>query len=249
MTRLNTWIHSAGFTEPIRKMEGVRVKYRLKVDNLTKKLTTQLRLGWIEGELNYLIVSDSHEIRVGLHSDVSQSRAVPQTHRKYSKWIWLYLVMQAFICYIPYHIWSSCEEQIVENLLQNLPKFELDKLKLASRKKCILDFLSNEVECDSYFYQYCLYRLLNVIVIFMNIVIIDCYLDGKFWGYGYHVLGNTVLSTGFHIMDSVFPLSGNCDIKIYGPGGDINVYGAICEIPVNDVYRMVYIVIWYYRII
>jgi hypothetical protein len=180
-----------------------------------------------------------------VHSDVYRSEAVPQTHRKYSKWIWLYLVLQAFICYIPYHIWSSCEEHVIGNLLQNITKFEFDKLKLPTRKNGILEFLSNELECDSFFYQYCFYRLSSVIVTFSNIFIIDCYLDGKFWSYGYHVLGNTVVPTGFHVMDSIFPLSGNCDIKIYGPGGDINLYNAICEIPINDVYRMVYIVIWY----
>jgi hypothetical protein len=154
-------------------------------------------------------------------------------------------VIHAFSFYLPTHLWASIDEKLLENLLVGIAKFEVDLKKTMIRKKTILRFLlEHKSDCEGHFCMYVIYRITCVATLTINMLFLNWYLDGMFWRYGFDAMFSTEFANGFSIMDKLFPLSANCDLKVYGPSGDIVNYGAVCELPVNDIYRMVYIIIW-----
>lgn len=146
-------------------------------------------------------------------------------YHHYYKWISLTLILEAFAFYIPYFIWSHICYNYIENITysKNEDYFKLNM----ERCKYILKEIKN-----SNFHMYIKHTCLELIF-FINLILqftlLHILLNFKFFTLDYNIL---------------FPYVTKCEIYGSGVSGDNSKLKLLCNLPLNILYKKIFIVIY-----
>lgn len=146
-------------------------------------------------------------------------------YHHYYKWISMVLLLESFIFYLPYFLWCTHCKMYIQSLIYDKD----DNILNINETKC--KFLLKEIQ-NSDFHMYKKHLFLEVIF-FVNVIIQFTFL---------HVL----LNFKFFQMDfnTLFPYITNCELKITGYSGDIIKLNPTCHLPLNILYKKIFLIIY-----
>ena len=124
--------------------------------------------------------------------------------------------------------------------------------------KCVVEMTGNPQFCyfrienflPRYAYTFCILEVLNLANVFLQFIITDKFLHGKFLDYGSRLLEyHKYYDVAWDPMDEVFPKIAKCQFNRHGPGGGIQNHDALCLLPLNIVNEKIYLFMWIWLIV
>ncbi|XP_022176722.1 innexin inx2-like [Myzus persicae] len=167
-------------------------------------------------------------------------------YHKYYQWVCFVLFFQAMFFYVPRYIWKIWEAGRMKVLVLDLNSpFSFDS---EHRQSLINYFVHNLHSQNFYFIRFFLCEILNLCNVFLQIYLIDCFLEGEFRTYGYDVLKMTELNPEDRkdVMSRVFPLVTKCTFNKYGQSGTIQKFDGMCILPQNNLNEKIYVFLWFW---
>jgi hypothetical protein len=171
-------------------------------------------------------------------------------YRLWFKWTPLILLFQSVLFYIPHWIWKHCENGWIDAMVKDMRRSDLaDNQLVNERKKLTAEcFRKGRNTNTVYGATLILCDLLN----WMNVTVQLLLLNVMF---SYYFIKNpfyTVLVAGensFSRIDPLelaFPKTITCNIKSFGPSGDVTVKSLLCDVALNHFNEMCVILMWYW---
>ncbi|KAK7603681.1 hypothetical protein V9T40_003680 [Parthenolecanium corni] len=170
----------------------------------------------------------------------------------YYQWVPFMLFFQGLLFYLPHWIWKNFEDGKIRMITDGIRGSAIainDERK--DRQKRLVNFFVDTLHMhNGYAYAYFFCELLNFINVFLNMIIIDTFLNGTFMTYGMEVIQ-------FHSMDQenrtdpmieIFPRVTKCTFRKYGPTGTIQTHDALCVLALNILNEKIYIFLWFWLI-
>jgi len=171
-------------------------------------------------------------------------------HHAYYQWVWVVLLVQAIIFYLPYFIWKRTEHGLVRKLVTGLTGPVVEPVERERRISDLGSYLCKSMHQHTYrFVIYIITELLNLLNAVTQIVLIDRFLGGKFAGYGLEVIGFkdwADFPLQYDPMMEVFPRMTKCTFHQFGPSGDLQRYDTLCVMPINIVNEKVFLFLWFW---
>lgn len=139
----------------------------------------------------------------------------------YNGFIWAALFIQALIIYLPRHMWYEHEEAIARRLyVDELKSDKIDQIEPAEREgfaKDIVKFLLMKPKLISEYSLHVLFEIGNLLIVIGQLVLMNRYLNGHFYsygfyGYGFNYLAHLLNMSNANPMESIFPLVTRCVI-------------------------------------
>ncbi|XP_014215358.1 innexin inx2 [Copidosoma floridanum] len=167
-------------------------------------------------------------------------------YHKYYQWVCFVLFFQAILFYVPRYLWQMMEGGKLKMLVldMNLPDMNLpdmtDNAKASNRKILVDYFITNLNNHNFYAFRFFLCELLNFINVFLQMHVVDRFLDGGFKAYGSVALDN------WDVKDEVFPKLTKCTFHKYGPSGSGETFDGLCVLPLNIVNEKIYVFLWFW---
>jgi len=168
------------------------------------------------------------------------------------QWVCFVIFIQAIFFFIPRFIWKQFVEGGKMKFLtsgmkdmttsQEAVRGRLDRLHTGFRKV--------RGRNDRYAYTFCILEVLNLANVFLQFIITDKFLHGKFLDYGSRLLEyHKYYDVAWDPMDEVFPKIAKCQFNRHGPGGGIQNHDALCLLPLNIVNEKIYLFMWIWLIV
>ncbi|KAG5684978.1 hypothetical protein PVAND_014182 [Polypedilum vanderplanki] len=192
-----------------------------------------------------------------LHNGVGPNSVFDSIDRitfRYYQWIIPMLLLQSFIFYLPYLIWTTCENKIMQKLLGKVsfPVFSDDWEK---QRKTLIKYIKDVKEKyhREYAIKYIVCEVFAFAMIVLNILLtkwIISHEKAHFWnGYWEAVKSffNGDIVKFMYDSSLMFPLQAKCDFNIIGPSGTIVDKDALCILPQNVIIDKIFafIYVWY----
>lgn len=139
-------------------------------------------------------------------------------YHDYYQWVSLLLLVEAFVFYVPFHIWKGYVEPDVEGLVVRKENDVARVVEAIIRGSGFRLYLKNFILETIYGLQ----LLLNAALVYV-----------------YFFRANGVLN-----LDRLFPFAGTCHLNFYsGGGGGITTGKYSCLLPLNVLYRKLWVVV------
>lgn len=175
-----------------------------------------------------------------------------RTFHSYYQWVPFMLFFQGLLFYLPHWIWKNWEDGKVRMITDGIrgSAIALNDERKERQKRLVHFFVDTLHMHNSYAYAYFFCEFLNFINVFLNMIIIDTFLNGTFMTYGTEVIQ-------FHSMDQenrtdpmieIFPRVTKCTFRKYGPTGTIQTHDALCVLALNILNEKIYIFLWFWLI-
>jgi len=213
---------------------------------------------WIQG--TFTLPKEQGGPHHGLGTDPYSDPDDVRYHAWY-QWTAIMLFGQAFLFYLPFHIWKSLEKGHMQRLVQDLKglaleyMFDIDdleneeKVKFAAQRQALVrHFAHNLGKNNLYAGKYVLMEFANLINIIFQIYMMNVFLGGEFVLYGikmfWNISGDYMKRTD--IFTTIFPRVTKCTFHDYASAGIVNTKDAICVLPFNMVNEKIYMFLWYW---
>uniref|UniRef100_T1J998 Innexin n=1 Tax=Strigamia maritima TaxID=126957 RepID=T1J998_STRMM len=173
-------------------------------------------------------------------------------HHTYYQWVWLVLILQAIMFYLPHYIWKTIDNQRISHIVKGLtdPMSEKDSM---NAKISILGqyLLRNWNKLNKWAYVYVMCEILNFLNVIAQIYVIDVFLGGIFTTYGLRVLEYGFFEEEYRndTIGVVFPRLTKCVFSGFGASANFQVHDAICVLPVNIINEKIYICLWFWLVL
>ncbi|CAH1402935.1 unnamed protein product [Nezara viridula] len=183
------------------------------------------------------------------------------THHAYYQWVPFVLFGQALLFYLPHYIWKALEKgrirAIVSQVKTSIYTAEADTVingyKIDShetrknREKIFKDIYISwarlKVNRD-WAKNYIMCEMLNIVNIFLQIMLVDSFLQGNFLD-----LGVRWIRDEQEVLESVFPKLTKCTFHKFGKSGSIQNFDALCVMSLNIINEKVYTLLWFWFLI
>lgn len=169
---------------------------------------------------------------------------------KYYQWVCFVLFFQAFITYIPRHLWKIWEGKRIQLLVEKLasqPMLPLEEKE--EQVDMIVEYFQRQrgKRDLAYTVKFFLLEIANLVNIIFQFFFINWFLKYEFTTYGFlEVLKMTELEPEYRPdpMAKIFPKVTKCTFRKYGPSGTIQKHDSLCVLPLNIINEKVYIFLW-----
>ncbi|OQR77927.1 innexin inx1-like [Tropilaelaps mercedesae] len=198
-------------------------------------------------------LADAHRLKVG--SEVAAPGIDNKAYYRkkkfvaYYQWVYLTLIVQAIVFYMPHYIWKSWEGGLMGALTGGVVKSDEERRK--KREVISLWVDRNFGRRSSYTYKYLFCELLCFFNVLMQMFLMDGFLDGEFMRYGIRVLEflNSNSEDRVDPMVFVFPRVTKCVFHGFGPGGDVMTQDMLCVLPQNVFNEKLYVLVWFWFVL
>ena len=174
-------------------------------------------------------------------------------YHAYYQWVWLLLLLQAFLFYVPYIIWEQYEGNITNRLLNGLNSGVMSQTDRMNKISKVSEYLYRTKNHHTFrFLIYTSTEMLNLFNVVMQMLLLDRFLGGKFLNYGFQVFnfnGWTQFPLQYDPMMKLFPRMTKCTFHQFGSSGDIQKHDTICVLPINIVNEKTYLFLWFWLIL
>lgn len=183
------------------------------------------------------------------------------THHAYYQWVPFVLFGQALLFYLPHYIWKTLEKGRIKAIVSQIKTsiytaetdtvisgYKIDSLETRkNREKVFKDLYISwarlKVNRD-WAKNYIMCELLNIVNIFLQILLVDSFLQGNFLD-----LGVRWIRDEQEVLESVFPKMTKCTFHKYGPSGSIQNHDTLCVMALNIINEKVYALLWFWFLI
>lgn len=183
------------------------------------------------------------------------------THHAYYQWVPFVLFGQAILFYLPHYIWKAVEKGRIKAIVSQVKTSiytaetdtEISGYKIDSnetrkkREKVFKDIYISwarlKVNRD-WAKNYILCELLNILNIFLQIMLVDSFLQGNFLD-----LGLRWVRDEQEVLESVFPKVTKCIFHKFGSGGSVQIHDTLCVMSLNIINEKVYTLLWFWFLI
>lgn len=167
----------------------------------------------------------------------------------YYQWVYLTLIIQAILFYLPHYCWKSWEGGLMGALTGGTVKSEEERHK--KREIITLWIDRNFGRRNLYTYKYLFCELLCFFNVFMQMFLMDSFLNYEFMKYGIRVLEVLTQedSRRGDPMIYVFPRVTKCVFHEFGYSGDVMHRDVLCVLPQNVFNEKLFILVWFWFVL
>lgn len=170
-------------------------------------------------------------------------------YHKYYQWVYLTLLIQAALFYVPRYLWKNWEAGRIEKLTHNVNLVITDDGYKFEGKEIIINYMRKNMGAhNEYALKFFFCSVLNLCNLIGQLYFMDYFLNGEFSRYGLQVLKfiNMEPHLRFDPMARVFPSMTKCAFHKYGPSGSIEYFDGLCVLPLNALNEVIYLFLWYW---
>lgn len=200
---------------------------------------------WIQHTFTVPFGDDQEHPGVGPESDEKRFHS-------YYQWVPFVLFFQGILFYLPHWIWKRHENGIVGQLTEGGREFDLKVKDEQLWRPLLSSYLNETVGTHGYLgVAHVTCELLNLVNAMGNIYLIDLFLGGYFFDYGWRMLQQQSFNdeNGRDHMTEIFPRMTKCIFHTYGSSGSIQRHDALCILPLNVLNEKIYIFAWFWLIL
>ncbi|XP_003747343.1 innexin inx1-like [Galendromus occidentalis] len=167
-------------------------------------------------------------------------------HVAYYQWVYLTLIVQAVVFYLPHYVWKNWEGGLMGALTSGPAKSDDERRK--KRETITLWVDRNFGKRNLYTYKYLFCEMLCFLNVLMQMFLMDTFLGGEFMNYGIKVLEflNQDDEDRMDPMRFVFPRMTKCIFRRFGPSGDVMKEDILCVLPQNVFNEKLYVLAWFW---
>jgi len=169
----------------------------------------------------------------------------------YLQWVPLYLILLAFLVYLPRMFWLIMEGGLMEFFGKGTTTRHVEDQD--EKKEELVKFFCKNVhnKYNIYFFGFMLMEFLNWMIIVILFFVTDAFLNYKFSWYGtrvwrYYRLPIEVQRETANPMCDAFPRIASCDYWRWGAGGKQENINAICVLNLNMINDKVFMILWWW---
>jgi len=140
----------------------------------------------------------------------------------------------------------------LKEMLSGMTSVLMPNEVIEDRKKKLVEYLFvNWNQHRMYAASFFACEMLNFINVIGQIFLLDTFLGGEFTTYGANVIQESEIDPEERTdpMSRIFPKVTKCTFKMYGPSGTLQIYDAMCVLPVNIINEKIFIFLWFWLII
>ena len=181
--------------------------------------------------------------------DNSKEMNAFRVYHTYYQWVCFFLFIQAIFFYLPHLMWKTIEGGLIRNLILGLDKPIVKSEDLLMNIDLLSDYLRRSFTMHKkLFFGYILSEILNLINVLVQMLMVDTFLGGQFFNYGWSVLqwNNWSWPLNYNPMIQLFPRLTKCEFFQYGPSAGIERFDTMCLLPVNILNEKLYIFMWFW---
>jgi len=196
-------------------------------------------------------------------SSTSQTFSTATPDTSFYQWVPFLLILQASLFYIPRKIWKSCEGGLMESFGKDAKKIVILRSDLEGQgekgsfvkedvaRKYSAYFQSILHHNNSYFLQFFMCELLNLLVVIANIYLTDFFLEGRFMKYGPRSLSYLSVDPLSRVdmpnpLCTVFPTITSCTFHSVGTAAGEQKFNSLCVMSLNIINEKVYLLLWFW---
>ncbi|GFT46211.1 innexin shaking-B [Nephila pilipes] len=177
---------------------------------------------------------------------------------KYYQWIYIMLLFQALLFYIPRWLWRTWEGGKMKILTKDLgslqlPEPELNK-KIAALSKYLVKTWATH---NAYAAQYFFCELLALIIVLGQFYMLEVFFDGRFINFGAKIIEYFTSDEYYrqiaerqNIMKNpmimLFPRVTKCIFRKYGESSTIENKDVLCVMPLNVINEKIFVFQWFW---
>ncbi|KZS10408.1 putative Innexin inx3 [Daphnia magna] len=199
---------------------------------------------WIQH--TFTVPFESHQIHPCVGPPSSEKR-----YHSYYQWVPFVLFFQGLLFYLPHWIWKQHENGIVGQLTEGRRGFDLKGRDATLWRPLLSSYLNETMGTHGYLgVAHVTCELFNLVNAVGNIYLIDLFLGGYFFDYGWQILQRQSLDQEErrdHMIE-IFPRVTKCTLDTYGSSGSVQRHDALCILPVNVLNEKIYIFAWFWLV-
>merc|ERR1719471_2534267 len=172
-------------------------------------------------------------------------------YNSYYQWVPLFLIIVAFVFYLPRMFWLIMEGGLMEFFGKGTTTRFVDDQE--EKKDILVEFFRKNVhnKYNIYFWGFITMEAFNWLIVIILFPLTNVFLHGKFGRYGVHVLNYYRLPEEEqretkNPMCDTFPRIASCDYWRWGAGGRQENINAICVLALNMINDKVFLIIWWW---
>lgn len=185
----------------------------------------------------------------GVDNSIQPNNSTTRIYHGYYQWVCFVLFFQGIFFYLPHHLWKMSEGGLLKNLILNLHKPILKPEDRQLSISLLADFLLRSRSLhQKLFLTYVICEVLNLLNVFTQMLLMDTFLGGHFFSYGWEVLQfkHWDWPLTYSPMTRLFPRVTKCEFFQYGPSAGIERFDTMCLLPVNILSEKVYMFLWFW---
>jgi len=182
----------------------------------------------------------------------------------YYQWVTFMFAIQAAIFFLPYKVWSALEGGLIASfgsdgkspiMISEDAKYDDGVVQEAVIEKFVKYFKSIFHHNSWYFASYVFCEFLNFLLLGVQFMLTDKFLNNKFMWYGWNVVTYYSFSQEERMdkelglknpMCTVFPTVTSCNIPNVGAAGVAQVHNGLCVLTQNIINEKIYLVLWFW---
>lgn len=192
------------------------------------------------------------------HPGVGPESTHERRLHSYYQWVPFVLFFQGILFYTPHWIWKQSEGGIIGQLTDGQRGLILEKRPAAIeqredkiRHSILGDYLYRTMGMHSQFGMvHVTCELLNLMNAMANIYLIDLFLGGAFFHYGWNIFELDSIDQEWRTdrLIDIFPRVTKCTFRTFGSSGTIQNHDALCILPLNVINEKIYVFVWFWLI-
>jgi len=206
---------------------------------------------FMAGTVTVLPENRTEELANGhAHLGISSDKSGRQMRHNYYQWVPFILFFQAVLFYAPYRMWKSWEGGKLTKLLVKVSNDPLTETPLADQVLGISKFLAANPGWYTSFARKMVFCESSILVItVLQMYMLDLIFGGHFFSYGSEFMNASYGWEHYRIVEEVFPLVTNCEMKYIGQGGSPASDTGVCVMAINILNQKIFMLSWYLHIL
>lgn len=176
-----------------------------------------------------------------------------RTYHSYYQWVVFVLYLQALAFSLPKYVWNATENNLTSHLTKKLRFTVMQPKKRLLKLKRLAEYLEKTKSHNKLFWIFVLCEALNLANVVLQMVLLDYFLNGKFWSLGKKYLqwnwqdaSDYEMSVKYDPLLEVFPRMTKCTFHRFGSSGDLERYDAFCLLTINNVNEKIFVILWFW---
>ena len=172
-------------------------------------------------------------------------------YNSYYQWVPLYLVLLAFLFYLPRMFWLIMEGGLMEFFGKGTTTRFIEDQE--EKKETLVNFFSKNIhnKYNVYFWGFITMEALNWLIVLIQFGLTNVFLHYRFSAYGlevvnYYRLPEEEQQETKNPMCATFPRIASCDYWRWGSGGRQENINAICVLSLNMINDKVFLILWWW---
>lgn len=169
----------------------------------------------------------------------------------YYQWLFVVVLVQAVLFYLPHLIWKAWEEGLMEKLSGDLVSPAMSPDCIQKNTDLLLEYFLKRLHWhNSYALKYVTCEVLNLTNVICQILFLNAFLGSEFRYYGvYALLANwreELEKEQKNPIEWLFPTVTKCLYKKYGFSGSVETRDGMCFLPNNATNQYMYVILWFW---